>query len=335
MIIPPFAFETLQKILDGPWPRGLVREQAPGAQVLYQANLDSSLVPGLDLPLAGPAKPCRGWTEWELENLRQSLPVLGFPRHRFVTQGPSEGLIYSLKSKRTLKPANRYQHRGTEIQTVVNCFLIYHPLVRAGVWLSSKDVLAGRWPVVLQDTSNRVPSAEEIKLELDRVAGGAGRWQPLDPIGFPGYVMTDQARVFRIAPQSTGRALSSRTGEIIPYEIRPYRITTNERFWQYGFPEVDLDGRPIGGTRIYIKPLYAMVWGVGETPLKAAAAHLTNPHHPFLNLQTVFEERRRGRPRTSVDVSAPADPADSASGPNQDPSLRSPEEWDPDTSVSI
>jgi hypothetical protein len=331
MIIPPFAFESLQTILDGPWPRGLAREQEPGAQVLYQADIDSVLVPGLDLPLTGPAKPCRGWTEWELENLKQSLPVLGFPRHRLVTHGPSEGRIYSLKTKRTLKPINRYQHNSGEIRAVVNCFLIYHSAVRTGVWLSSKDVLAGRWPAGLQEVGCRVPSPEEIKLELDRIAGGSGRWQPLDPIGFPGYVMTDQSRVFRVAPQTSGRAQSSRTGETIPYEIRPYRISSNERFWQYGFPEVDLDGLPIGNTRLYVRPLYAMVWGVGNTPLKAAAAYLTNPHHPFLDLRVVFEERRRGRPR-----STPLEATDDSTGnSNPDPGIRLPEEWDEETSVSV
>jgi hypothetical protein len=299
MDIPEDFFTNLQRTIDsGETPAGITLRNLPPA---YRANIDELLNTTARAISKGPGHPMREFTPFELEHLRRSIPILGFPYHRFITQGPYAGLVYSFKRSVPLTGFKTSANGGKITQ-------IYHPSIRAGVWVTSTEVLAGRWPRGLCFESPSSRSAEETDRELDQLAGGPDRWRVMSEVLQPDYAMTDQGRVYRIRPWKNGRDVNPATGERIPYEIRPYLVNGS---YQVGLPPTarDEDGLALKAVRIYLRRLYAVVWGEGANPVLAANFHGTTPCNPHADVVEAFTPGKRGRPPGSGTTQPGTEPA--------------------------
>jgi len=300
MDIPDNTFTRIQQVIDsGETPVGIFVEPSP----VYRASIDELLSQPGPFHLDGNYRPPRPFTDWERENLVRSLPILGFPWHRMMTQGPDALRIYSFGSQRTLVPT-RISADG------IPDTMVYHPSVRTGVRVQPRQVLAGQWVYGLSPAGEHSLSPEQVLEAMDQLAGGRERWKDLSGSGAPSYAISDQARVYRIRPYPNGRSSNSRTGAGIPYELRPFTVN--------GHPQVTLSEAitaeicsPIT-IRAYVKTLYRAIWGESASPLTAARYYGTEVYNPHFDPEVLFNYRKRGRPRIDAKLPAPT-PADSGS----------------------
>lgn len=316
MQIPDDLFTSLQTIIDsGEKPAGITFPIPP---VIYRADFDELLKPNARIPAKGGRHPSRPVTPFEMQHLKRSLPILGFPFHRVITQGPYEGQVYSLKwveCLRSLKPR----------KTGWGDINLYHPAFRCGVRIHIQDVVSGRWPRALNLQVHKVGTEEEVLAELDVLAGGRERWRDMSCVGQPDYAMTDQARVFRYRPMRNGRAQNPRTGEPIPYELVPSAANGQ---YQIGLPlpcNAEGESAGPGSIRYYLKAQYRLIWGDKAHPKIAANNHSAQPWHPHIDLEDTFRVRRRGRPPAELSFEATPPKTE----PEQDP------KWDEHSSVSL
>jgi len=246
--------------------------------ITHAATMDEALSdPNYQLSL--PAGP-RAFTEEERTLLVGSLPLLGFPLYRMVTQeGPHERRVYSFKRKRILDST-----KATPTGDILT--QVYSPYVHAGVWVSSREVLNGRWPMIFRSDNPALLSseAEARKEDMSIAAGGAHRWRVVPEA--EGYGLTDQARLYRILPHADGRLTNPRTGQSVPYEVFPVMVNGK-------YPQVSLRVEPeeknlkAHVVKFTLRNLYEAVWP-DTTPRRAADHHGTTGFHPLFEIDEYF-----------------------------------------------
>jgi hypothetical protein len=232
---------------------------------------------------------------FEQKHLVGSLPVLGMPFYRMITQeGLYERRVYSFKRMTVLKC--QPEKRSARANLIVNSgsagsktslrTQIYYKPVGCGVWVSSDEIAKGRFPRFL--VGHIVGSdewVETVNRELDVAAGGRERWRSMEDIKYSGYAMTDQARIYRIKEYSNGRTSNPHTGEEMPYEVVPQLVDGK-------YPQVLLvRDEPYGSQarpKWTLRVLYEQVWP-DTTPQMEADRHGTTGYNPQFDVKEYFK----------------------------------------------